>query len=154
MEAQQRATTVNLKGYSAFMDTLSAAMSFLEKNPNVQDRIRGASEVLNRFKVNMNETERVMEFMKERKREMADVLENYGDIPHSVTKRFNELKKSSYDYAAQIKEYQELIDHPKKAEAKAFEILRKDDRFREFMQKTVSSHSSLNYLVARAIQKV
>ena len=72
---------------------------------------------------------------------MKQQLERLG-----MVKKLKQFNKQVYYYAAQIKEYREILKDPKKTEKKALELLAKTKLFQDFMRK----NSMLGFIVPDA----
>ncbi len=82
------------------------------------------------FKNQLQKAEDIKKFLKERKQFLKEQLSKFG-----FAKELKKLNKQVYYYAAQIKEYKEIFNDPKKIERKALELLSKTKLFKEFMKK-------------------
>jgi hypothetical protein len=76
------------------------------------------------------QAEEIKKFIRERRQQLKEQLEKLGLVKQ--LKRFN---KQAYYYAAQLKEYKEILKDSKKRERKAIELLSKTKLFQDFMRK-------------------
>ncbi len=117
------------KQYIPKLDTLTTSLKFLEQNGitgKVQDALAKTELLHGKFQ----QAEEIKKFIRERRQQLKAQLENLG-----LVKELKKFNKEVYYYAAQIKEYGELLKDSRKAERKAIELLSKTKLFQDFMRK-------------------
>ena len=116
------------KQYIPHLDTVSTVLKFLDQNGiggNIKNALNKASSLQDKF----NQAEEIKKFIRER-RQQLELLEKLGLVKE--LKRFN---KQAYYYAAQLKEYKEILKDSKKRERKAIELLSQTKLFQDFMRR-------------------
>jgi hypothetical protein len=58
---------VHLNQYNAYIDTLSTSLAFLQKYKGLKDKIKAPTEALDQLKSKLNETDKIKEFIAQRK---------------------------------------------------------------------------------------
>lgn len=127
-------TDVNLTQYSAYMDTLSTSLSFLQQYADYGDKIKISLEELNQLKSSLNISEKIKAFIAERKEQLKGELAKYSHLPNSLKKEYEQLGKTIYYYNAQLQEYKQMLGDPDKTEKKAIELLNGIPAFQKFMR--------------------
>jgi len=117
-EKSKAVKKVNLGQYNAFADTLTTSLDFLQKYKGLEEKVKLPAEALDKLKEKLNQTEKVKEFIAQRKQQMKDVLSKYTKVPASLKKQYERLSKTAYYYTAQVKEYRDMLSDPKKVEEK------------------------------------
>lgn len=131
--------------YMPYLDTLKTSLRFLQGNERLLSNIKGAKEVeeaLSRVKgleEALGKGESLKAFLKERKGFLSEQLQG---LP--FTKELQRANRQAYYYAAQIKEYKEVLKDKKKLERKALELLTNSKPFKDFMQKNSELASLFN----------
>ena len=97
---------------------------------------------LNQFQNKLQNAEFIKQFIKQRKKQIAETLEGYAFIPGSIKNAFKAFNKSAFYYSEQVKEYKDLVNEPEKIEEKALLLLNQLPEFRTFMKE----HSCLGGL--------
>ena len=115
--------------YIPHLDSLTTALKFLDQNGN-NGKIKDALSKTKSLQDKFQQAEEIKKFIKERREQLKQQLEKLG-----MVKQLKQINKQVYYYAAQIKEYREILKDPKKIEKKALELLTKTKFFRDFMQK-------------------
>jgi hypothetical protein len=121
-------------GYQPYLDSLGSSLSFLKQFNGISDKVKGPLESFNKLQNSLQQSEKIKEFISERKNQIQQLLSKYTKIPGSVKNQFNKLNKTAYYYSAQVKEYKEMLKDPIKAEQKALSILNKLPAFQKFMK--------------------
>jgi hypothetical protein len=126
-----------LKNYIPKLDTIATSLKFLEQNKELISNIKEGKEKLDEalskikgLQSQLQKAEEIKQFLKERRQFLKEQLSKFG-----FARELKQLNKQVYYYAAQIKEYKEILNDPKKIEQKAVEILSKTKLFKDFMQK-------------------
>ena len=125
---------VNLHQYNSYIDTLSTSLSFLEKYKGLADKVKLPSEALDKLKDKLNQTEKVKEFIAQRKQQMKQLLSKYTKVPAGLKKQYERISKTAYYYSAQVKEYKDMLHDPKKIEEKTVALLNQLPFFQKFMK--------------------
>jgi hypothetical protein len=136
-ELQEKLKTPAYKNYIPSLDTLATSLKFIQQNPELISNIKEGKEKLDEalskvkgLESQLQKAEEIKQFLKERKQFLKEQLSKFG-----FAKELKQLNKQVYYYAAQIKEYKEILSDPKKIERKAVELLSKSNLFKNFMQK-------------------
>ena len=115
--------------YIPRLDSLSTSLKFLDQSGiggKVKDALSRTSALQDKFE----QAEEIKKFIRERKEQLKQQLEKLG-----MVKQLKQINKQIYYYAAQVKEYKEILKDPKKIEKKALELLAKTKFFQDFMKK-------------------
>lgn len=115
--------------YIPHLDSLTTALKFLDQNGkagNIKDALSKTKSLQDKFQ----QADEIKKFIKERREQLKQQLEKLG-----MVKQLKQINKQVYYYAAQIKEYKEILKDPKKIEKKALELLAKTKFFQDFMRK-------------------
>jgi hypothetical protein len=121
--------TGQVSTYIPHLDSLVTSLKFVQANAasgKINDAIEQAERLQNKFQ----QAEEITQFIKERKDALTAQLEKLGKL-----KQLKHINKQVYYYAAQLKEYKEILKDPKKIERKAIELLAKTKAFQEFFKK-------------------
>lgn len=100
------------KQYIPNLDSLSTTLKFLDANGvggKVKDALSKAGSLQDKFQ----QAEQIKQLIKERKEQLKVQLEKLG-----MVKQLKKINKQVYYYAAQIKEYKEILKDPKKMRRK------------------------------------
>ena len=125
---------INLKEYSSRIDTLTTSLSFLSQYADLEENVKLPAKSLEKLKANFNKSAEVQAFISERRQLMKEALTKYTHLPRGLQKQYDRINKTAYYYKAQIQEYRNLLEDPKKIEAAAIKILNKVPAFQKFMQ--------------------
>jgi hypothetical protein len=120
--------------YIPRLDSLSTSLSFLSKNKEYTDEAKKELEKLNGLQGKLQQSEKVKQFIKERKEQMKQALARYSKLPTGLRKEYDKLNRNAYYYSAQIKEYKDMLKDPAKLEKKALALLRTVPAFQKFMK--------------------
>ncbi|HMK27195.1 MAG TPA: hypothetical protein VK483_14280 [Chitinophagaceae bacterium] len=115
--------------YLPKLDSLTTSLKFLDQN-GVGGKVKDALAKTTSLQDKFQKTEEIKKFIKQRRELLKQQLEKLG-----MVKQLKQINKQVYYYAAQIKEYREVLKDPKKIEKKALELLSKTKLFQDFMQK-------------------
>lgn len=115
--------------YIPHLDSLTTALKFLDQN-GIPGNIKNALCKTKSLQDKFQQAEEIKKFIKERTEQLKQQLEKLG-----MVKKLKQINKQGYYYAAQIKEYREVLKDPKKIEKKALELLTKTKFFQDFMRK-------------------
>jgi hypothetical protein len=123
------AYALQLNQYIPRLDSLSTSLKFLDQNGvggKVKDAIAKTTALQDKFQ----QAEEIKKFIRERRQQIKAQLEKLG-----MVKQLKKINKQVYYYTAQVKEYKEILDDPKKIERKVLELLSKTKLFKNFMSK-------------------
>jgi len=132
--AASQSRVVHLNQYNAYIDTLSTSLAFLQKYKGLEDKIKTPTDALNQLKSKLNETDKIKEFIEQRKQQLKGELSKYIHIPSSLKNQYADIQKTAYYYSAQVKEYRDMLKDPKKIEEKALSVLNQMPFFQKFMK--------------------
>src|SRR4030095_7244827 len=118
-----------LRNYAPHLDTLKTAFKFLDKQ-GAGEEVKKTLAKIESLDDNFQKAEEIRKFIRERREQLKQQLEKLG-----LVKELKKFNKEVYYYAAQIKEYKEILNDPKKIEKKAIELLSKTKVFQDFMKK-------------------
>ncbi len=117
------------KQYIPQLDSLSTSLKFLTES-GIGGKVTDALARTESLKDKFQQAEVIKKFIKERRELLKQQLEKLG-----MVKQLKQINKQVYYYAAQVKEYKEILKDPKKIEKKALELLSKTKVFQNFMKK-------------------
>lgn len=117
------------KQYIPQLDSLSTSLKFLSEN-GIGGKVKDALAKTESLKDKFQQAEEIKKFIKERKEQLKQQLEKLG-----MVKQLKQINKQVYYYAAQVKEYKEILKDPKKIEKKALELLSKTKLWQNFFRK-------------------
>lgn len=129
-----RSSVVHLNKYNSYIDTLSTSLSFLQEYKGLEDKVKAPAEALDQLKSKLNETDKIKEFIAQRKQQVKEQLLKYTKIPSALKNQYTNIQKSAYYYSAQVKEYKDMLKDPKKIEEKALSVLNQMPFFQKFMK--------------------
>lgn len=132
-EKKEKLNKVNLNEYNSYIDTLSTSLSFLKKLGS-EGKAALPLEKLDELKDKFNQTAKVNEFINERKQQIQQLLSKYTNLPGSLKRQFDKMRKTAYYYKAQVNEYKGMLKDPKKIEETAIKVLNKIPAFQKFMK--------------------
>jgi hypothetical protein len=125
---------VHLNQYNAYIDTLSTSLAFLQKYKGLEDKIKAPTDALDQLKSKLNETDKIKEFIAQRKQQLKDELSKYTHIPSSLKNQYANIQKTAWYYSTQVHEYRDMLKDPKKIEEKALTVLNQMPFFQKFMK--------------------
>lgn len=135
LSAEKGSGKVNLNEYNGYIDTLGTSLNFLKRYKGMEDKLKLPSETLNKLKSKFNETEKVKEFIAQRKQQISETLSKYTSLPASLRNEYSKISKTAYYYSAQVKEYRDMLKDPAKIERAAIGLLNRVPAFQSFLQK-------------------
>ena len=118
-----------VRSYIPRLDTLNTAFKFLSEN-GLSEKVKVAFSKTTALQNQFQKAEEIKKFIKERKEQLKVHLEKLG-----MVRELKKINKEVYYYAAQIKEYKNILNDPKKIEKKAIELLSRTKVFQDFMKK-------------------
>ena len=124
------------KKYIPLLDTLGTSFKFLQqygdlfkKGLATSQQFKTSLAEVNTLEGKLQQADDVQAFIKERREQLTEQLQKAG--MGDALKGFN---KEAYYYSAQIKEYQDALNDPTKAEQKAIALLNQLPAFKQFMK--------------------
>ncbi len=122
--------------YNEYRDKLTTSVKYLEDQKDKLDKkfvqpISNTKKKLEELEKDVNNTEAVEAFIKERKKQLVDEAFKYLGKSKYLTK----IDKEAYYYVETLRNYKELFNDKKKAEELALKLLNKIPAFTEFAQK-------------------
>ncbi len=108
--------------YYPQLDTLESALHFLRQTP--------ALNKINELNKRLVQTELLATFIQNRKNYLQSLLQQYP-----LTKDLLRYKETAYYYQCQVAEYKSIIHQPGKLLKSAFNLLRQQPAFSDFMKK-------------------
>lgn len=122
--------------YNGHLDSLGTAMNFLQNNPQLQqatainDKLASNMKNIAELKNKLNQTDNIRRQLQQRQQELKQHLQNTP-----LAKEFQKFKKEVYYYQAQVKEYQEALNDPKKLGSKLLKVANKVPAFQDFFRR-------------------
>jgi len=120
--------------YNSYLDSLGTSLKFLQQFNGLTNKVKEPLNKLQELQSKLLQTEKIKEFIAQRKDQIKQLLSKYTKLPNSLRKEYAKLSKTAYYYSAQIKEYKEMLKDPKKIEQKALGLLNKLPAFQKFMK--------------------
>lgn len=121
--------------YNSYLDTLSTSLSFLKQFKDLGDKVNAPLASLEQLQNKFEQSEKIKQFISQRKLQIKSLLSKYTKIPSSLQKQFGKLNKTAYYYTQQVREIKSMLKDPAKIEKQALAILREIPAFKNFMQK-------------------
>jgi hypothetical protein len=121
--------------YNEYRDKLTTSVKYLEDQKDKLDKkfiqpISNTKKKLDELEQDVNNTEAVETFIKERKAQLINEAVKYIGNSKYLTK----IDKEAYYYVETLRNYKELFTDKKKAEELAYKILDKIPAFKNFVQ--------------------
>ena len=121
--------------YNAYVDTLKSTFKFLKANGSkvsgytdaAKIKLESATGKLNILEEKFQKAEEIKKYLRERKDYLKQQLQKFG-----MVKQLKKIEKTSYYYAAYVKEYKTILKDRKKLEQKAMAMLYKTAIFKKF----------------------
>ncbi len=120
--------------YLPHLDTLQTAFDFLSKTdglmknlPETQGKLQDAINKMDGLQYKFNQAEAIKQFIRQRRQLLQEQLAKYG-----MLKNLKAYQKQVYYYQAQVDEYKKMFDNPSKLEAKALDLLKNTQQFKDF----------------------
>jgi phage host-nuclease inhibitor protein Gam len=130
--------TAAVQEYIPRLDSLGTSLKFLQANNGLINasvaNLSKSLQQVQQLQSKLGQTEQVKQFIKERKEQIKQALQRYTKLPKGIGKQLERYNKQAYYYAAQIREYKEMLNSPEKIERKALELLNKIPAFQQFMK--------------------
>lgn len=114
--------------YSGHLDSLTTGLSFLKANniidnPEIQKTLASLKGVQGK----LNATDQIRKQLIERQRQLKEQFQKLG-----MVKELKQFRKQVYYYQAQVREYKQIFEDPKKLEKKLMELVMKVPKFKDF----------------------
>lgn len=121
--------------YNEYRDKLTTSVKYLEEQKEKLDKkylepIKSTQKKLDELEQDVNNTEAVEAFIKERKKQLVNEAVKYI----GKSKYLSKIDKESYYYIETLRNYKELFTDKKKAEELAVKLLNKIPAYTKFMQ--------------------
>ena len=120
--------------YNAYLDSLKSSLSFLNQFEGLSNKVKRPINSLEQLQGKFAQSEKIKEYIAERKQQIKDLLSKYTKLPAGIRKEYEKLNKTAYYYSAQVRDYKEMLKDKKKIEQKAFSFLTKLPAFQKFMK--------------------
>ncbi len=120
--------------YNPYLDSLNTSLSFLNQFKGTSHKVESPLANLHSLKNKFQQSEKVKEFIAERKNQLKEALSKFTKIPPDLKSQYDKLGKTAYYYSAQVKEYKEMLKDPKKIEQKTLAALNRLPAFQKFMK--------------------
>lgn len=124
------------KKYIPLLDTLGTSLKFLKQYGDLFKKGMASSQQLNASLSEVNtlegklqQADEVQDFIRQRREQLTEQLQKAG-----MGDALKGFSKDAYYYSAQIKEYQNALNDPSKAEKKALALLNQLPAFQKFMK--------------------
>lgn len=121
--------------YNQYRDNLSTGLKYIESQKDklkttLAKPIEDANKKMNQLTKEVDKTEAIEAFIKERKKQLLDESIKYiGNI-----KYIKKINKEAYYYVETLKNYKQLFSDPDKVETTAIELLNKIPAFKIFQR--------------------
>lgn len=120
--------------YSPYMDSLGSSLFFLKQYTGIGDKVKEPLKTFDLLQDKLQQSEKIKEFIAERKNQIKELLSKYTKIPASLKNGYTKLSKTAYYYSAQVKAYKDMLKDPKKVEQQALNVLTKLPAFQKFIK--------------------
>lgn len=127
--------------YLPYIDSVQTSLAFLKhnkqfvsKSKDYQQKLQGALAQVKQFQSKLQQTERVKEYIRQRRELIREQLKHYTSLPNSIKKCYTDYSKEFYYYTTKLKEYKDIANDPDKLTQKALAILRESKPFQRFAQ--------------------
>lgn len=146
-------------GYLPYADSIRCSMAFLQQNPQILGTTSaGASGIgvggisssatissvggalqrpmseLQALQAKMQDADLAQQFVRDREGQIKQYLNQYTNLPGSLTTEYQGLNQDLYYYTQQVQVYKDMLNDPDKMEKKALSLLNQLPAFRQFMQ--------------------
>ncbi|MGH2648210.1 MAG: hypothetical protein ACRDE8_11610 [Ginsengibacter sp.] len=120
--------------YNPYMDSLGTSLSFLKQFNGISDKVKDPLKSFDLLQGNLQESEKIKQFIAERKNQIKELLSKYTHLPAGLKNEYAKLNKTAWYYSAQVREYKEMLKDPDKMEKKALALLNELPAFQKFMK--------------------
>ena len=128
--------------YLPNIDSVRTSLEFLEQNnqllsqsKNIQQTLQGSLAEVKQFQAKLQQTERIKQYISQRREQMKEQLSRYTNLPGSISKVYSGYTREAYYYSAQLKEYKDIANDPDKLTKKALSLLDQTKAFQQFAKK-------------------
>jgi hypothetical protein len=128
--------------YLARADSLQAALSFFNKNPDLmntspalQAKMQASLASLQQLQAKLQAADAVKQFIQSRKAQIQQTLSRFTHLPSGITSVVTGYKKQAYYYADQVRTYRAMLNDPDKMAQTAIALASKVPAFSGFMKK-------------------
>jgi hypothetical protein len=128
--------------YLPNVDSVRTSLAFLEQNnqllsasKDIQQKLQGSLAEVKQFQAKLQQTEKIKEYISQRREQMKAMLSRYTNIPGSISKAYSGYSKEAFYYSAQVKEYRDMANDPDKLTKKALSLLDQTKAFQQFAKK-------------------
>jgi hypothetical protein len=152
--------------YQPVTDSLSTALAFLQKNPQVlsqggssvntlgsgqvvaglpsaeQAKLQASISQLQALQAKMQDASQIKAYMLQRKQQIGQYIAQHANLQSLTAKPYAKMQADMYYYSAQVRQYRDQLNSPDALEQKAMAALSRLPAFQGFM-KTNSQLSSL-----------
>jgi hypothetical protein len=111
--------------YVPSLDTMKTSLSFLNSNTSQLTQLQG----------NLNQSALIDQYIQQRRQELGNLLNQYTNLPPSITNTFNQYKEEAYYYRAQIQAYKDELKDPDKMIATAQQVLNRVPAYQQFLSR-------------------
>lgn len=112
------------------LNFLGSNSELLSQAKEVKDKVGSALSKVDELKAQLQKTEDIRVFLKERKLYLKEQLEKVG-----FAKELKKVNKQAYYYAQHLHECKAILNDPKKIEKKALQLLSKTKIWKEFFRR-------------------
>ena len=120
--------------YNPYLDSLGTSLSFLKQFKGISAKVKEPLESFNQLQSKLQLSEKIKEFIVERKNQIKELLSKYAKLPLGLKKEYDKLRQTAIYYQMQLQEYKNMLKDNKKIEQKALGILNKLPAFQKFMK--------------------
>lgn len=124
--------------YQPYTDSLQGMLKFLRTPPaglNVNpSQLQSSLRQLQTLQAKMQDADQVKEYIRQRKQQMAQYLQQHTDLNNLLGKDYQDMNQDLYYYSRQVREYKEMLNDPDKLTKEALTILNKFPVFQAFMK--------------------
>jgi hypothetical protein len=128
--------------YLPNVDSLAAALSFLNKNPTLanlspglQTKIQTSIGQLQQLQAKLQDADVIKQYLQTRKAQIAQYLSQWSHLPSSITNCFQQYKTESFYFAEQVRQYRQVLNDPNKITTASLLVLNKIPLFVDFMRR-------------------
>lgn len=138
---------------SSYLNTTQLSLQYLKNiGGKNQEAINKALDNIENLQGKLEQTEKIKEFLNERRKELQYELSQYTGF----NKNLQKLNKEAYYYREQLSEYKSIYENPDKAINKTIELLKAIPAYNDFIARNAQLTSLLNlgsnYNAARSLE--
>jgi hypothetical protein len=126
--------------YLPYADSLQGMLGFLSKNPSVIAKLPQSTAIqsslaeFQQLQAKLQQADAIKQFIQARKAQILQSLSQYSNLPSGVSSTLQGYNKEAYYYAAQIREYRQMLNDPDKMIRTALSLLNRLPAFVSFMK--------------------